>query len=155
MLRDRCRVLDRVVDVVKEYLPDPGAAVGDPAAEIVEPAVVGLDAGAAALVLVRLRRAREQDEAREERRDRVREDDLTDNAVTVLLRVAHLVVPVAEPAGVAQNPGRGLVAAAPGVEVLVETRSQELPGLRTTSARVRGPRGQRVTIKVHGRLNPH
>src|SRR5258708_10127083 len=68
MLPDPCRVLDRVVDVVKEYLPDPGAALGEPAAEILEPAVVGLDAGAAALVLVRLRRAREQDEARGERR---------------------------------------------------------------------------------------
>src|SRR5260370_36234386 len=60
MLPDPCRVLDRVVDVVKEYLPDPGAALGEPAAEILEPAVVGLDAGAAALVLVLLWRARGQ-----------------------------------------------------------------------------------------------
>src|SRR5260221_14245302 len=99
MLPDPCRVLDRVVDVVKEYLPDPGAALGEPAAEILEPAVVGLDAGAAALVLVRLRRAREQDEAREERRGRVRGEKPTPKPPGVPLRVGHLPVPIAEPAG--------------------------------------------------------
>src|SRR5260221_12707286 len=113
MLPDPCRVLDRVVDVVKEYLPDPGAALGEPAAEILEPAVVGLDAGAAALVLVRLRRAREQDEAREERRDRVREDDLPHKTLAVLLPGAHLLLPVAEPAGFTPHPGTGPFSAPP------------------------------------------
>ena len=69
-------VVDRVVDVVQEDLADAGATLGEPAAPVGQPAVVGADAGEAVLVLVGGRRPGEQDEAREERRDGVGEHDL-------------------------------------------------------------------------------
>ena len=66
-----------------------------------------------------LGRAGEQDERREERRDGVREDHLADDAVTLLVAHAALVVPVADAiTGVAQVAERVLVLVAPRVEVV-------------------------------------
>ena len=95
VLLDPADVGDGVVDVVEEDLPDAGPPLRELAAPVDQPAVVGPDAGEAVLVVLRPRRLGEQHEAGEERRHRVREDDLTDDAVGRLLAVAHLVVPVA------------------------------------------------------------
>ena len=54
-------------------------------------------------VLVRLRRTREQYEARKERRHRVREHDFTDDPVLLELTVAQLVVPVARAPVASEN----------------------------------------------------
>ena len=52
VLLDPGRVLDGVVDVVEEDLPDAGAPLGPAVAEVDHPAVVGLEAGPAALVVL-------------------------------------------------------------------------------------------------------
>ena len=59
------------------------------------------------------------------------------DAVRVLLAVAHVVVPVAPAALVAQVLERVLVLGAPRVEIFVVLRLEELAVLRVTSARVR------------------
>ena len=105
--------------------------------------------------------AREQHEAREERRHGVREDDLADDAVGVLLAVAHLVVPVAQAAVVAEVLERVLVLAAPRVEVVEVLLLEELAVLRVAAAGVRVGRDDRVPgvlavrgARTHVRLRP-
>ena len=111
-------VLNGVIDVVEEHLADAGPALGELLAEVGQPAVVGLDAGVPMLVVLGLGRRGEEHEPGKERGHRVREDDLADHAVLLLLAVAHLVVPVAEAPGVAEVLERVLVLGPPGVEVL-------------------------------------
>ena len=118
VLLDPLHVLDRVVDVVQEDLADAGATLREAAAPVGHPAVVRADAGEPVLVLVGRRRAGEEDEAREERRDGVGEHDLGDDAVGLFVADAALVVPVADPAAVLQVAERVLVLLAPGVEVV-------------------------------------
>jgi hypothetical protein len=100
VLLDPVDVGDRVVDVVEEDLSDPGAPVGLAGAEVGEPPVVRANAREPVLVLVGLRRPREQHEVREERGNRVREHDFTDDAVLLEITNAPVVVPVADPAAV-------------------------------------------------------
>jgi hypothetical protein len=110
-------VLERVLDVVQEDLADAGASLGLLGAEVGHPPVVGLDPGVAQLVLVGGGGLCEQHEVREERGNRVREDDLGHDAVAVLVAVASLGVPVADAVvGVLQVLERVLVLGPPLVE---------------------------------------
>ena len=118
VLFDPLDISDGVIDLVQEDLPDAGPAFGVPPAPVGEPAVVGADTGEPVLVLLGRRRPREQDEAREEWRHRVREDDLADDAVVLEIAVATLVVPVADSPAVLEITERVAVLAPPRVEVL-------------------------------------
>ena len=110
---------DRVVDVVQEDLRETGAASGPLVAEVDEPAVVRADADESALVVVGRRRGGDHRAGGEERRHRVRERDLGDDAVGVQVGDAALVVPVAGAAVVLEVAERVGVLAAPGVELLL------------------------------------
>jgi hypothetical protein len=142
---DPRRVLDRVVDVVEEDLPDAGARARPARAEVDEPAIVRLQTGAAVLVVLGLGRPREQHEARVERRHGIGEHDFTDDTVGVLVGVAPLVVPVADAeVGVAQVLPRVLVLLAPGVEIFVEPRVEVLAVRLVVRAGVRVRRDEGV-----------
>ena len=127
MFLDPVDVGDGIVDVVEEDLADTGAALGKLATEVHEPAVVGPDAGQTMVVLFGPGGRSEKDEAGEERRDGVGEDDLTDDAIGLLLAVAHVVVPVAEPPRVPEILEGILVLGAPGVELVEVLGVEVLP----------------------------
>ena len=99
-----------------------GAPVG-------QPAVVGAQAGPAAIE-VRRRRRRPGDERAggEERRHRVGEDDLGDDAVGLELGDAAVAVPVAVAAVALQIAERVAVRAAPRVELVAARRLEVLGG---------------------------
>ena len=115
---DPVDVVDGVVDVIEEDLADARPALGKLAAEINQPAVVGPDPGEAMLVVFGLGGRSEENKTGKERRDRVRKDHLSDDAIGLLLAIAHLSVPVAEPPRVTEIPERVLVFGPPGVEFL-------------------------------------
>jgi hypothetical protein len=122
---------------------------------------VGADAREAVLVLVRPGWGGEQHEAREEGRHRVGEHHLADHAVGLLLAVAHLVVPVAVAAGVAQVAEGVAVLLPPGVEVVEEAAVEVLAVLLVASAGVAVGRDDGVALVVgrggrcgHGPLSP-
>ena len=119
----------RVVDVVQEDLRHARAATRRIGAEVGQPPVVGLQPRPAQLVLVVLGRSGEEVARREERRDRVGEDHLGDDAVVLELLQARLRVPVAI---------RGL---APEVDERVHVRLRPLVEL----VEVASPRGTRGT----------
>ena len=102
-----------------------------------------------------MRRLGEQHEAREERRHRVGEHHLADDAVGLLLAVAHLVVPVAQPAVVAEVLVRVLVLVAPGVEVVEVLRVEVLAVRGVAAAGVAVGGDDRVPlsggVRTHGR----
>ena len=78
---------ERVVDVVQEDLRETGAPAGRGRAEVGDPTVVRLHAGPPAFVVGRRRLERGEVALREERRDRVREQHLGDDALRLgLLR---------------------------------------------------------------------
>ena len=150
VLLDPPDVVDGVVDVVHEDLADAGAPLGEPVAEVDQPAVVRADARQPVLVVLGLRRRREQDEAGEERGHGVREDHLTDHTVGVLLAVAHLVVPVAQPTVRARREVlvRVGVLGAPRVEVVEVLLLEELAVLRVAPTGVAVGRDDRVAVLV-------
>jgi hypothetical protein len=141
---------DRVIDVVEEDLPDPGAPLREARAPVGEPAVVRADAGEAQLVLLGHRRARDDRARREERRDRVGERHLRDDAVGLLLRDPPFVVPVLRAPARLQVLERVAVSAAPAVEVvevpLLEVRAVHL--VVAAGVAVGGDQGQTL---AHGR----
>ena len=112
--------------------------------------------GEAVLVVLGLRRRREQHEAREERRHGVREDHLADDAVGVLLAVAHLVVPVAQPTVVARREVLVGVAVlvAPRVEVVEVLLLEVLAVLRVAPTGVGVGRDDRVAVVRSPRSQP-
>ena len=111
----------------------------------------GADSGEPGGVLLG-RRCRCDDRAgREERRNGVGEDDLADDAVGILLAVAHVVVPVAPAPLVAQVLERVLVLLPPRVEVVEILLLEELAVLRVAPARVRVGRDDRVALIGRGR----
>ncbi len=157
-LLDPGGVGDGVVDVVQEDLADPGAAFGPPGAEVGHPAVVGVDAGAAVLVLVGLRGPGEEHEARVEGRHGVGEQHLADDAVGELVGVASLVVPVPDPqVGVAEVLPRVLVPLPPGVELLPVGRVEVLPvlGVAATGMGVGRDEGVRRARVAHAPDGTH
>src|SRR5205807_2194449 len=109
---------------------DAGTALGTFGNEVDEPPVVRAYAGEPMFVLVGLGRAREQHEAREERRHRVREQHLGDDTVALFLTPTHLRVPVARSPVVAEIFERVLVLASPRVEVVEILRFEILAVLR-------------------------
>ena len=98
------------------------------------------------------RRLGEEHEAREERRHGVGEDDLADDAVLLLLAVAHLVVPVAQRGGCRRRSLYGfLYLLAPRVEVVDVLGVEVLPVGRVAAAGVAVGRDDRVAVGVGGR----
>jgi hypothetical protein len=81
VLGDPAGVLDRLVDVVDEDLPDAGPAPGELGAEVDQPPVVGPDAGQAVLEVGGGGRRGDGGAGGEERRHGVGEDDLADDAL--------------------------------------------------------------------------
>ena len=98
------------------------------------------------VVVLGLGRLGEQHEAREERRHRVGEHHLGDDAVGLLLAVAHLVVPVAVPAGVTEVAEGVLVLPAPGVEVVEEPGIEVLAVLLVAAPGMAVGRDDRVAL---------
>ncbi|MEZ5348969.1 MAG: hypothetical protein R2714_07195 [Microthrixaceae bacterium] len=152
VLLDPTHILDRVVDVIEEDLAHPCTPFGELPTPVDEPPVVRVDARATMAVLLVCRGLGEEHEAGEERRDGVGEHHLTHYAVLLLLGVAHLVVPVAQPALVAHVLVGVLVLTAPGVEVVQELRIEVFAvGLVTPpGVAVRGD--DRVAIGPYGGL---
>ncbi len=132
VLLDPAHVGDGLVDVVEEDLADAGAALRVLAAPVREPAVVRPDAGQAQLEVFRLRRPGQQRHAREERRHRVRENDLTDDTVALELGDAPLAVPVAVAVAALEVAERVLVLRPPRVEV-VEVLRVEVGAVRVVA----------------------
>ena len=127
---------DGIVDVVEEDLSDTCASLGEPFTEVDEPAVVCLNPGVAEFVFLGARRRREEHEGWKERWHGVGENHFADHPVGVLLAVAHLVVPVAEPTVVAQIAERILVAPPPRVELVVVLGFEVLAILRVAASGV-------------------
>ena len=140
----------------RKIWPMPARRSGNSTTPVDQPPVVGPDAGQAMLVVLRFGRRSEQHEAREERRHRVGEHHLADHAVGFLLRIAHLVVPVAEPAAVSEVAKRVLVPASPCVEVLEIVRIEILAVHRVaaTGVTVGGDDGVAV-LRCLGRIRTH
>ena len=141
----------RVVDVVQQDLRDAGAAARRLRAEVDHPAVVRLEPGPAQLVLLRGRRRGDEVGAREERRDRVREQDLGDDAVGVEVADALVAVPVLGALRVValQVGERVVVRREPAVVVVVVARLEVLLVRLDVGAGVTVGRDDRVAV---GRL---
>ena len=146
MVLGPAHVGDRFVDIVEEDLREAGAALGMIGAEVGEPAVVSPQSGEAQLEIVGRRRGRDDLAGGEERRHRVREDDLGDDAVLAEIAQPALVVPVAGPTVVLQIAERVLVAAPPRVELVVVLGFEALAVLLMVAARVTVGRDDRVAI---------
>ena len=138
----------RVVDVVEEDLGLPGPLVGVRGAEVGEPAVVGPDAGQSPLVVLGRRCRRDHGAGGEERRHRVGEDDLADDALAVQVAESALVVPVAGPAVALEVAERVGVLAAPGVELVAPFRVEVLPVLLVVAAGVAVRRDDDVVVRA-------
>ncbi len=122
VLLDPLDVLDRLVDVVEEYLRDAGALGGCVVAEVLQPTVVRPHARESLVEVFGPRRTGQDGGTREERRHRVGEEHLADRAVTLCLAQATFVVPVAGSAVVDEVTVGVLVLPAPRVELLVPLR---------------------------------
>ena len=118
--RDPAHVGDRLVDVVQVDEADARALLRILGAPVGQPAVVRADALEAQPVVLGPRVAADQHAGLEERRHRVREDHLADDAF--LLHVGHAldVVPVLVLLAADVLLLRVLVAAAPGVELVAQ-----------------------------------
>src|SRR5699024_3280956 len=113
VLLDPANVLDRIINIVEEDLSDPSSAFRKFITEILQPTIMGLNTGPALVVLFGGRGLGEEDEAREERRNGVWENDFSDDPISFLLLIAEFVVPVAEAPIVAEILIRILVGATP------------------------------------------
>jgi len=137
-------------------LADPGPAVGAFGHEVSQPPVVRSNPGEPPWIVVRGRRWREQDEAGEKRRDRIREDDLGHDPVGLHVAPAAFRVPVAHAIARVPKVAEGvLVLPAPGVKVFDVRRVQVLPvlGMAATGVAVRGD--DRVAVlTAHPRFPP-
>src|SRR5277367_5674234 len=106
------------------------------------------------LIVFRPGGRREENKTRKERRDRVRKDHLSDDAVRLLLTIAHLGVPIAEPPRVAEILERVLVFGPPGVEFLHVPGIEVLPIGGVATAGMTISRDDRVVTvcPVNGRI---
>src|SRR5277367_4053249 len=96
------------------------------------------------LIVFRPGGRREENKTRKERRDRVRKDHLSDDAVRLLLAITHLGVPIAEPPRVAEVLKWVLVFGPPGVEFL------QVPGIEVLA--IGGVAAAGVTISRDDRV---
>ena len=140
---------DGVVDIVQQDLDD--AATTSPVllAELGQPPIVRLEAGPPTCVVGRGRHRRQQAGGGEERRNRVREQDLGRDAVGVELAGATLVTPVAIGVGAHEVAPRVHVGIGPGVELGVPTSGQVRPVVTQVGARVAIGRHDHIPIH-HG-----
>ena len=113
------------------------------------------DADEATLVVVGRRCGRDHRAGGEERRHRVRERDLGDDAVGVEVGDAALVVPVAGAAVVLEVAERVRVLPAPGVELLLPFLGEVLAVRRVVGAGVAIRRDDRVAVGGGGRERRH
>ena len=146
---DELHFPERVVEVVQQDLGDAGAATGRGRAEVGEPAVVRLQSGPPVLVLVAVRRRSHERARREERRDRVGEQDLGDDAVGFELGQPLLRVPVAVRVRTGEVGERVLERLRPFVELVVPARGEVLAVRRHRGARMTVGGDHRVAIGVH------
>ena len=142
---------DGVVHVVGEDLHDAGPPARRGGAEVGQPAVVGLDAGPAPLVVLGRRGQRDQVPLGEEGGDRVGEEHLGRDAVGLGLGQA----PVAVPAAVGdrrEEVGEGVdVLGRPGVELVVPAAGQIGPVVLDVAAGVAVGRDDRVARRAPAR----
>ena len=124
MLLRPADLVERVVEVVEEDLHAPGASARRLRAEVGEPAVVRLHSGPAPLVVLGGRLQRGEVSLREERRHRVREEHLGDDALRLGLLEPPSAVPVAVRGRREQIGERIDVRVRPGVELVVPTRRE-------------------------------
>jgi hypothetical protein len=134
VLFDPVDVSDGVVDLIEEDLTDAGPSLGKLGAEVDQPTVMGPDAGQTMLVVLGPGRRSEENEIRKEGGNGVRKDDLSDDAISLLLAIAHLRIPVAEAPFIAEIPERVLVLGPPRVEFLEKARFEVLPVRGVTTA---------------------
>ncbi len=147
-------VLHRLVDVVEEDLGLAGPSRRCFRAEVGEPAVVGADAREASREFLGRRRGRDHRTGREERRDRVREDDLRDDTFGLLVGDASLAVPVPGAPVALEITERVRVLAAPRVELVAPLGREVLAVLRVRCTGVTIGRDDDVVIgSAHG-LSP-
>ena len=140
-------LVERVVDVVQEDLREPGAAAGRGRAEVGDPAVVRLQPGPTPLVVGGRRLERGEIALREERRHRVREEHLGDDALRLGLLQPALAVPVAV-RGRRLQIGEGIdVRVGPGVELVVPARREVRLVLAQLGAGVTVDRDDRVPAR--------
>ena len=147
VLLDPAHVVDRVVDVVQEDLPDPGTPLRELAAPVDEPAVVCAYPRKTVLVGLRGGLRREEDKARKEGWHRVREDHFPDDVVALLVTISLVVVPIPDAIVVrAEVLVRVLVLVAPRVEVVEVFLGEILAVHRVTRAGMAVGRDDRVVI---------
>jgi hypothetical protein len=115
-----------LVDIVEKYLSETSAPTSMRVDKVGEPAVVRPKAGQALRIVPWARCWSDHLPAGKERGDGVREDDLGDDAVGVLLCDAPVVVPVPAATVILEVPERVAVLRAPGIEVVVPCRRQVL-----------------------------
>ena len=140
------------VDVAEEDLGEAGPSTGEVAAPVGQPPVVGAQAGTAAGALLGgARRVGDEHARGEERRDRVGEQHLGDDAVRLEVALAHLAVPVALASG-GLEVGPGVDEVAPPPVELVEPVALEVgPVGVDVGAGVPVGRHDRVAVSAHAR----
>ena len=138
---------DGGVDVVERDLRDAGPAPRRPGTEVGQPAVVRLQADPSPVEVAGVGgRCEHERGTREERRDRVREDDLGDDAVGLEVGEPPLVVPVAATLLAAHVLERGPVLVCPRVELVEEESGQVVAVLAEPGAAVAVGRDDDVTV---------
>ena len=148
---DPFHFFDRDVHIVEEDLADAGASFGKTRAPVREPPVVRAQPLPTPAVVLRVLGCAGDDRTgREERRHRVRERDLGDDAVLLQVLVAALVVPVARSTVVLQVPKRIGVLAAPRVELCLPLSREVLAVLLVAPAGVTIRRDDRVPLVGRG-----
>lgn len=111
-------VLDGIIDVVQEDLPDAGAAVCVFPTPVGEPSVVRPDTGEPQVVVIRCRGTCDHRTCRKEGWDRIREENLCDDTIGLELGDPALLVPVAILGPTRQVLERIRVLAAPCIELV-------------------------------------
>ena len=129
----------------------PARRPGVGGAEVGQPAVVGLDAGPAPLVVLGRRRQGDQVPLGEEGRDRVGEEDLGRDAVGLGLGQAPVAVPAAVGDGREQVGERVHVLGRPGVELVVPAAGQVGPVVLDVAAGVAVGRDDGVARRARTR----
>ena len=136
---------DRRVDIVRKELDQPTAPVGQRLAELDQPTIVGTEPGPSSIELGPITRCAAQvGEHVEERRQRVRKDDLTTHALAIHRRQPIRAVPVGGVAGVVPwiDDGRE-----PRVELVVQIAIQVVLVLRVLRARVCIGRQNQIAVE--------